>query len=110
MLARMEGEEGSKPEHNDVERLQRIASELECDAEPDILQIEKRAELRAATWIETCLNTEFEPPEENHLFLWLIYRALKGGAPATESMGAGLKALFKPKTTDKQPIDPDDKG
>jgi hypothetical protein len=80
------------------------------------IQLEKRAEKRAAEWIETCLNTEFEAHEEIHLFLWLIQLRLQQSAnkamlgQGLAGLGIGVAgALFGGGGKGKAPIDGEDK-
>ena len=114
LQARMEGEEGGKPEAEDVERLRHIANNVEMAAQAMFtpsLQLEKRAEEEAARTIEAIVEGkgEFQP-----LLLWLIYQALKSGANKA-LLGQGLAGLGMGAAASlfgglgKQPIDSDDK-
>jgi hypothetical protein len=75
------------------------------------IQLEKKAEKRAAEWLDTCLDTEFEQHEEIQLFLWLIQLRLKQAASSAMvgSVGVTLASILAGAGKGKAPLDPDDK-
>jgi hypothetical protein len=119
MQARMDGEEGEKPEPEDVSRLRSIAKDIEegataAERDPE-LELEARAARLAVSWINTQMRTQFEPDEEIQLFLWLIYRALKSNGnkaligQGLSGLGIGAMAAMFKGDLGKQPLDPEDK-
>jgi len=122
LLARMEGEEGEKPEYADVERLQHIANSLDIAATvmfTPSLVLEKRLEEILSNSVESALDEIKEGAVLNRAFvqdslLWLIYQALKSGANKA-LLGQGLAGLGMGAAASlfgglgKQLIDPEDK-
>ncbi len=122
--ARMEGEEGAKPETEDVDQLNRIAGDLGNYASlmhSTSLLLEQRVEEAMDVYVRNILdcNTGPDPEDVQILTLWLIVRALRNGSSKAllgqglASLGAGaLGSMFSDvmKGKGKAPIDPDDNG
>lgn len=121
LKARMEGEEGAKPETEDVEQLNRIAGDLGNYASlmhSTSLLLEQRAEEAVDAYVRDVLvHKNWEKANAQMLTLWLINRSLRNGSSKAllgqglASLGAGaLGSMLGEVMKGKAPVDPDDKG